>query len=131
MKKNTLLLTKSQNELLDKALFIIRNKDNKFDTTFNTAAIVLTAKELGLSVDTAKALLDILVENGHAYYSESEYKISARGVLFNENKGYVKESKQENMKLFLTVFNSVLLTVSALGLLIFEFWKVWHHLNYE
>lgn len=131
MKSTTILLTKSQNALLDSALSIIRNRNNEYDTTFNTAAIILTAKDLGIPYDTCKALLDILVENGHAYYSESEYNITAKGILFNENEGYRKMNKRENVKLFLSVFNSVLLTVSALGLLLFECWKVWHHLKYE
>ena len=123
----------NQNKLLDKILTELRNYDR--DSTTKIMEIHLQAKAWNIKEDVLRALYQILVEDK---YLNSDYKITARGILFNENEGYEKNAiilSFENRRIERLEKNTFrvvsLAAISTTILVIIELYRIWHHLHWE
>lgn len=93
-------MTDTENVMLDKILTMLRDKKTNnqvFERSMTVLAIRLTAERLGLKADVAKALYDILLDDKLVEKVDGGYRITDRGVLFNEFEGFVKKHETERL----------------------------------
>ena len=121
----------NQYKLLDRILSSFRTPDDKV-IIVELYVNKLTAKELGISTEIHEALYDILYENGHFKKDyNNNPRITAKGILFNENEGYVRNYLLNRFYRVCAISNTIILAIGAFGLLVIEILKYRHHLLFE
>lgn len=134
-------MTKEFAIALDKALKIYRQPndgqhiDDLIDATLKNVAARLTAEDNGVKKeDVRDSIHYFLLDKGLIEKLNKDsfrtYKITPKGILFDEFEGFEKSLKSNFYLKTWTVVQGVSIAVGAVGLLFFEAWKIYHHLRW-